>query len=121
MKANQSQDFGHRIKNILETDGNEVLISKNNRNRELTPKSGFKRMTKSLRNLFVLMKDKWNNCFAKTSISSNRSLELIFRELMKNKFKDSKILEVLQELEINMDLIEDERNNELLIKILTIV
>jgi hypothetical protein len=121
MKANQSQDFGHRIKNILETDGNEVLISKNNRNKELTPKSGLKRMTENLRNVFVLLKDKRNNCFAKTSMSFNRSFKLIFRKQMKIKFKDSKLLEILQELKINMDSIEGKRNNEFLNKILTIL
>ncbi len=60
-------------------------------------------MTKSLRKVFVLMKDKWNNCFAKSSMSSKRSLESIFITVVKNKFKDSELLEILQELEINMD------------------
>jgi hypothetical protein len=103
-------------KHILETDGNEVLISTNNPNKELSRKYGFKRMTKSLRNFFLLTKDKWNNCFAKSSMSSKRPLESIFRKVGKNKFKDSKLLEILQKLEINMDSIEDKQN-----KILTIL
>jgi hypothetical protein len=40
---------------------------------------------------------------------------------MKNKLKDSKLLKILQELRINMDSIEDKRNNEFLNKILTIL
>jgi hypothetical protein len=121
MKANQSRFWTSNQKHILETDGNEVLISKNNRNKELTPKSGLKRMTENLRNVFVLLKDKRNNCFAKTSMSFNRSFKLIFRKQMKIKFKDSKLLEILQELKINMDSIEGKRNNEFLNKILTIL
>ncbi len=82
-------------------------ISTQNLNKELTPKSRIRRMTKSLRNVFVLIKDKWNNCFTKSSMSSNRSLELIFRKLEKNKFDVSKMLDLLQE------------NNEMMVKIVT--
>ncbi len=68
-----------------ESDGNEVLvtnsISTQNLNKDLAPKSRFGRITKSLRNVFALIKDNWNNCCTKTSMSSNRSLELIFRKL----------------------------------------
>jgi hypothetical protein len=46
-------------KHILETEGNQVLISTNNRNKELNRKYGFK-----------------------------RTLESIFRKVVKNKFKD---------------------------------
>jgi uncharacterized protein YqkB len=108
-----------------ESDGNEVLvtnsISTQNLNKELTPKSRLRRMTKSLRNVFALMKDKWNNCFVKSSMSSNRSLESIFRKLEKNKFSDSKILDLLQEIEINIESIEDQQNNEIIVKILTLL
>ncbi len=87
----------------------------NRKNKELNPKYAFKRMTKSLRKVFVLMKDKWNNCFAKSSMSCKRSLESIFRKVVKNKLKDSELLEILQELETNIDSMEqqfeDKQNN----------
>jgi hypothetical protein len=66
-----------------ESDENEILvtnsISTQNLSKELILKSRFKRMTKSLRNVFALIKGKWN----KSSMSSNRTLKLMFRKLEK--------------------------------------
>jgi hypothetical protein len=52
-------------------------------------------------------------------MSSNRSLQLIFRKLEKSKFNGSEILDLLQEIEVNIESIEDQQNNELIVKMLT--